>query len=71
MGHWLPSQDLMMRATWVEAGGEVKDDGSRVVAGYCPEAVDRCFFHGLEQGRPEAPKSKLLASTYLTVSLSH
>ena len=71
MGHWLPSQDLMMRATWVEAGGEVKDDGSRVVAGYCPRVINRSFFPGLGQGTLEHPESKLLASAYSTASLSH
>ena len=71
MGRWLPSQDPTRRATGVEAGGEVKDDGSRVAAGCCPRVVDRSFFPDLKQGRFEALESKLLASAYSMLSLSH
>jgi hypothetical protein len=67
----LPSQDPMVRATRVGADGEVKDDGSRVVADCCPRAIDKSFFPGLEQGKLRAPVSRLLASTYSTTSLSH
>jgi hypothetical protein len=55
MGRWLPSQDPMMRAIGVEAGGGGEDDRSRVVAGCCPRVIDRSFFPSLEQGRLEAP----------------
>ena len=71
MGRWLPSEDPTMRARGVGAYGGVKDDGSRVTTGYCFGVVDKSFFPGLEQGKLEAPEYKSLASTYLTVSLSH
>ena len=60
-----------MRAIGVEAGVEVKDDGSRVAIGCCLEVVDRSFFPDLEQGRLEAPESKLLAFAYSMSSLLH
>ena len=60
-----------MRVAGVKASGEVKEDGSRVAAGCCPGVVDRSFFPDLKQGRFEALESKLLASAYLTASLTH
>ena len=71
MGHWLPSQDPMMRAIGIDVGGRVEDDGSGVAAGCCPRVIDKSFFLGLEQGKLGAPESKLLASAYSMVSLSH
>ena len=61
----------MMRAVGVKVDGGVKDDGSRVVAGYCPRVINRSFFPSLGQGTLEHPESKLLASAYSTASLSH
>ena len=61
----------MARAALVAASGKVEDDGSRMAVGCCPRAVDKSFFPGLEQGKLRAPESRLLASAYLTASLSH
>jgi hypothetical protein len=61
----------MAMAVGVGVSDKVEDDGSRVVTGYCLEVIDECFFHGLEQGKLGAPKSRLLASAHSTVSLSH
>jgi hypothetical protein len=71
VGHWQPSQDLTMRDIGVEASGGVEDDGLRVAAGSCPRVIDRSISPDLGQGRLDAPKSKLLASTCSTASLSH
>jgi hypothetical protein len=61
----------MMRAVGFKADGGVKDDGSRVAAGYCSRVVDKSFFPGLKQGKLRAPESKLLAFVYSMASLSH
>ena len=71
VGRWLPSQDPKVRAIRVGASGEVKDDGSKVAVGCCPRAIDKSSFPSLEQGELRDLESRLLASAYLTASLSH
>jgi hypothetical protein len=61
----------MAMAAGVRANIEAEDDRSRMAAGHCSRVFDRRFFPGVEQARLGAPESRLLASAYLTASLSH
>jgi hypothetical protein len=60
-----------VRIAGVETGGGVEDDGSRMTEGDGSRAAVESLFPGLAQGRLGGPESRLFASTYLTVSLSH
>jgi len=71
MSCWLPLQDSMTMVMGVRASTGAEDNGSRMAVGYCPRVIDRSFFPGMEQCRLGALKSRLLASEYSTMSLSH